>query len=221
MSVRLPAPGRGTILKSARCEAFRTEEGRRKAHQALLENDVDALVVIGGNGTFTGAMLLSRETGFPIIGLPGTIDNDLSGTDFTIGFDTATNTVVEAVDKIRDTADSHNRLFFVEVMGRDSGFIALNAGIATGAVAVMTPESGLSIQDLVDILNLGQASNKTSVLSLLQKATPKEEPSKLRRRFMQSTTSMKHESRCWGTCNAEAMQLCRSRIGVSYGCGCR
>ena len=146
----------GTILKSARCEAFRTEEGRRKAHQALLENEVDALVVIGGNGTFTGAMLLARETGFPIIGLPGTIDNDLSGTDFTIGFDTATNTVVEAVDKIRDTADSHNRLFFVEVMGRDSGFIALNTGIATGAVAVMTPESGLSIQDLVDILNLGQ-----------------------------------------------------------------
>jgi 6-phosphofructokinase 1 len=162
----------GTILKSARCEAFRTEEGRRKAHQALVENEVDALVVIGGNGTFTGAMLLARETGFPIIGLPGTIDNDLSGTDFTIGFDTATNTVVEAVDKIRDTADSHNRLFFVEVMGRDSGFIALNTGIATGAVAVMTPESGLSIQDLVDVLNLGQASNKTSSIVIVAEGHP-------------------------------------------------
>ena len=138
----------------------------------MLENEVDALVVIGGNGTFTGAMLLARETGFPIIGLPGTIDNDLSGTDFTIGFDTATNTVVEAVDKIRDTADSHNRLFFVEVMGRDSGFIALNSGIATGAVAVMTPESGLSIQDLVDILNLGQASNKTSSIVIVAEGHP-------------------------------------------------
>ena len=158
----------GTILKSARCEAFRSEEGRRKAHQSLVENDVDALVVIGGNGTFAGAMLLSRETGFPIIGLPGTIDNDLSGTDFTI----ATNTVVEAIDKIRDTADSHNRLFFVEVMGRDSGFIALNTGIATGAVAVMTPESGLSIQDLVDILNIGQASNKTSSIVIVAEGHP-------------------------------------------------
>ena len=164
--LRVPAPRR------RRDRPEHEEEGRRKAHQALLENEVDALVVIGGNGTFTGAMLLARETGFPIIGLPGTIDNDLSGTDFTIGFDTATNTVVEAVDKIRDTADSHNRLFFVEVMGRDSGFIALNTGIATGAVAVMTPESGLSIQDLVDILNLGQASNKTSSIVIVAEGHP-------------------------------------------------
>ena len=162
----------GTILKSARCEEFRSVEGRRKAHQALLEHDVDALVVIGGNGTFEGAMHFCRETGFPVIGLPGTIDNDLSGTDFTIGFDTATNTVVEAVDKIRDTADSHNRLFFVEVMGRDSGFIALNTGIATGAVAVMTPESEISISDLVNILNLGQESNKTSSIVIVAEGHP-------------------------------------------------
>ena len=162
----------GTILKSARCDEFREEQGRRKAHQHLVEQGVDALVVIGGNGTFTGAMLLSKETGFPVIGIPGTIDNDLSGSDFTIGFDSATNTVVEAVDKIRDTADSHNRLFFVEVMGRDSGFIALNAGIATGAVAVMTKESGISIQNLVDILKLGQASNKTSSIVIVAEGHP-------------------------------------------------
>jgi 6-phosphofructokinase 1 len=162
----------GTILKSARCDEFREEQGRRKAHQHLVEQGVDALVVIGGNGTFTGAMLLSKETGFPVIGIPGTIDNDLSGSDFTIGFDSATNTVVEAVDKIRDTADSHNRLFFVEVMGRDSGFIALNAGIATGAVAVMTKESGISIENLVDILKLGQASNKTSSIVIVAEGHP-------------------------------------------------
>lgn len=162
----------GTILKSARCEEFRTLEGRRIAHQHLLENDVDALVVIGGNGTFTGAMLFSKETGFPVVGIPGTIDNDLSGSDFTIGFDTATNTVVDAVDKIRDTADSHNRLFFVEVMGRDSGFIALQTGIATGAVAVMTPETGISIDELVRILNEGQASNKTSSIVIVAEGHP-------------------------------------------------
>lgn len=162
----------GTILKSARCDEFRTEKGRRQAHQQLLENQVDGLVVIGGNGTFEGAMHFSRETGFPVIGIPGTIDNDLSGTDFTIGFDTATNTVVEAVDKIRDTADSHNRLFFVEVMGRDSGYIALNTGIATGAVAVMTTESGLTIDNLVEILNAGQASNKTSSIVIVAEGHP-------------------------------------------------
>ena len=162
----------GTILKSARCQEFRTEEGRRKAHQQLLEHNVEALVVIGGNGTFEGAMHFYKETGFPVIGLPGTIDNDLSGSDFTIGFDTATNTVVEAVDKIRDTADSHNRLFFVEVMGRDSGFIALHAGIATGAVAVMTPETDISIQELVDILDRGQASNKTSSIVIVAEGHP-------------------------------------------------
>jgi 6-phosphofructokinase 1 len=137
-----------------------------------VEQGVDALVVIGGNGTFTGAMLFSRETGFPVIGIPGTIDNDLSGSDYTIGFDSATNTVVEAVDKIRDTADSHNRLFFVEVMGRDSGFIALNAGIATGAVAVMTKESGITLEDLVEILKLGQASNKTSSIVIVAEGHP-------------------------------------------------
>lgn len=162
----------GTILKSARCEDFRTEAGRAQAHANLLRHEVDGLVVIGGNGTLTGALHFNRETGFPVVGLPGTIDNDLAGTDYTIGFDTATNTVVEAVDKIRDTADSHNRLFFVEVMGRDSGFIALQTGIATGAVAVMTPETGITIENLVEILDKGQASNKTSSIVMVAEGHP-------------------------------------------------
>ena len=157
----------GTILKSARCEEFRSVAGRRAAYEQLRKHEVDGLVVIGGNGTFTGAHLLFEETGFPIVGVPGTIDNDLAGSDYTIGYDTATNTVTEAVDKIRDTADSHNRLFFVEVMGRDSGFIALRTGIATGAIAVMTPETKLSVEDLVSILSVGSESNKTSSIVIV------------------------------------------------------
>ena len=157
----------GTILKSARCQEFFEAEGRKRAHVHLVEAGIDGLVVIGGNGTFTGALKFGQETGFPVVGLPGTIDNDLSGSDCTIGFDTAINTVVDAVDKIRDTADSHNRLFFVEVMGRDSGFIALKSGIATGAVAVMTPEMNMSIEDLVAVLQAGEQSNKTSSIVLV------------------------------------------------------
>jgi len=157
----------GTILKSARCDEFRTVEGRAKAFSKLKDQNIEGLVVIGGNGTFTGAMKLFEEHAFPVIGIPGTIDNDLAGTDNTIGFDTATNTVVEAVDKIRDTADSHNRLFFVEVMGRDNGFIALRAGIATGAIAVMSRETNLSDDDLVQVLAAGQRSKKSSSIVIV------------------------------------------------------
>ena len=157
----------GTILKSARCEEFMSEEGRAKAIENLRNNNVDGLVVIGGNGTFTGALKLFNEYGFPVIGLPGTIDNDLDGTDNTIGFDTATNNVIEAVDKIRDTADSHNRLFFVEVMGRDNGFIALRTGIATGAIAVMTPETEISVDGLVQVLAEGQKNKKSSSIVIV------------------------------------------------------
>jgi 6-phosphofructokinase 1 len=157
----------GTILKSARCEEFMTEGGRAKAIENLRNNNVDGLVVIGGNGTFTGALKLFNEYGFPVIGLPGTIDNDLDGTDNTIGFDTATNNVIEAVDKIRDTADSHNRLFFVEVMGRDNGFIALRTGIATGAIAVMTPETEISVDGLVQVLAEGQKNKKSSSIVIV------------------------------------------------------
>lgn len=138
----------GTILKSARSAEFRTPEGRTKAAQVLQEHKIDALVVIGGDGSFTGARLLIQEHNIPIVGIPGTIDNDLYGTDSTIGYDTAVNTAVEAVDKIKDTASAHNRLFFVEVMGRDAGFIALRTAIATGAEAVLVPEVETDLTDL-------------------------------------------------------------------------
>jgi len=157
----------GTILKSARCDEFRTIEGRKQALENLRKNEIDGLVVIGGNGTFAGAMKFNEEFDFPIVGLPGTIDNDLAGTDNTIGFDTATNTVVEAVDKIRDTADSHNRLFFVEVMGRDNGFIALRSGIATGAIAVISPETGLNSSDLIQVLQAGERNKKSSSIVIV------------------------------------------------------
>lgn len=139
----------GTWLKTARSEEFRTEEGRKKAAANLLQHGIDGLVVIGGDGSFRGATALSNEMNLPVIGCPGTIDNDLFGTDLTIGYDTAINTAVEAVDRIRDTAASHNRLFFVEVMGRDAGFIALRTGIAAGAEAVLIPETTTYIDELV------------------------------------------------------------------------
>ena len=157
----------GTMLKSARSEEFKTKEGRAKAAKNLREANVDALVTIGGDGTFTGAQIFYKEHGIPVIGIAGTIDNDLHGTDYTIGFDTATNTVIEAVDKIRDTASSHNRLFFVEVMGRDSGFIALRSGMATGAIAIMLPEEEMSIDELIQILEKGEQRKKTSSIVIV------------------------------------------------------
>ncbi|MCC6283168.1 MAG: 6-phosphofructokinase, partial [Saprospiraceae bacterium] len=146
----------GTILKTARSQRFMTPEGRKQAYENLVDNDIDALIAIGGNGTFTGASKFMEE--YPdihVVGIPGTIDNDLYGTDFTVGFDTAVNTAVQAVDKIRDTADSHNRLFFVEVMGRHSGFIALHTAIAGGAGGVLIPEEEANIDDLVKLLKRG------------------------------------------------------------------
>ena len=139
----------GTMLKTARSMEFMTPEGRAKAYDTLLANDIDACVAIGGNGTFTGASIFSKEYDIPFIGIPGTIDNDLYGTDLTIGFDTAINTAMEAADKIRDTADSHDRLFFVEVMGRHAGFIALHSAIGSGASGVLIPENNHSVDDLV------------------------------------------------------------------------
>ncbi|MFZ1751945.1 MAG: 6-phosphofructokinase, partial [Saprospiraceae bacterium] len=142
----------GTMLKTARSEAFRTVEGRKMAYENLVANDIDGVVAIGGNGTYAGAEVFMKEYDIPFVGLPGTIDNDIYGTDFTIGFDTAINTSIEAVDKIRDTADSHNRLFFVEVMGRHSGFIALYTGIGSGAGAIFLPETDTSVDNLVATL---------------------------------------------------------------------
>ncbi|MFT5079304.1 6-phosphofructokinase [Patiriisocius sp. Uisw_047] len=152
----------GTFLKSARSKGFMTKEGRKKAYEHLKKNSIDALVVIGGDGTFTGAIVFNEEHNFPIVGLPGTIDNDINGTDNTIGYDTALNTVVEAIDKIRDTANSHNRLFLVEVMGRDAGDIALNAGIGAGAEEILIPEQDMGRERLVASLKRSKASGKSS-----------------------------------------------------------
>jgi len=154
----------GTILKTARSDEFRTKDGRQKAYDQLKAHEIDALVVIGGDGTFTGADLFTREFDFPVIGLPGTIDNDLAGTDFTIGYDTAINTVVNAIDKIRDTAESHDRLFIVEVMGRDSGLIALRSGIGVGAEAIMIPEANMGVQGLITRLQIGRKDKASKII---------------------------------------------------------
>jgi 6-phosphofructokinase 1 len=157
----------GTILKSARSMEFMTPEGRKKAYQQLKNFDIDGLVAIGGNGTFTGAKIFYEEFGIPTVGCPGTIDNDLYGTDFTIGYDTAVNTALEAIDKIRDTADSHNRVFFIEVMGRDSGYIAIQSGISGGAEIIMVPETRTSIDDVIETLEKGKLKHKTSAIVIV------------------------------------------------------
>jgi len=152
----------GTILKSARSKEFMTPEGRKKAYDQLQQFGIEGLVAIGGNGTFTGATIFFDEYGIPTVGAPGTIDNDLYGTDFTIGYDTAVNTALEAIDKIRDTADSHDRVFFIEVMGRDSGYIAIQSGIAGGAEIVMVPEVLTPISEVVETLKQGWKRSKSS-----------------------------------------------------------
>ena len=157
----------GTILKTARSIEFRTFEGREKAFQNLKNAGIDALIVIGGDGTFTGARIFAQEFGVPIVGIPGTIDNDLFGTDFTVGYDTALNTIIEAVDKIRDTATAHERLFFIEVMGRDAGFLALNGGIASGAEAVLIPETDTDLTTLETLIKSGYRQSKNSSIVLV------------------------------------------------------
>ncbi len=152
----------GTFLKSARSKAFRTKEGRQKACDNLNSNGIDAIVLIGGDGTFTGGLIFNKEHNFPVLGIPGTIDNDISGTDRTLGYDTALNTAVEAIDKIRDTASSHNRLFFIEVMGRDVGHIALNAGVGAGAEEILIPEEDMGLDRLLESLERSKKSGKTS-----------------------------------------------------------
>lgn len=152
----------GTFLKSTRSKEFETKVGRKKAHQNLIDEKVDALILIGGNGTFKGAGVFRKEHNFPIVGIPASIDNDINGTDHTIGYDTALNTVVQAIDKIRDTAHSHNRLFLVEVMGRNAGDIAINAGIGAGAEEILIPEQNLGRQRLLKSLAHSRQSGKTS-----------------------------------------------------------
>ncbi len=160
----------GTILKTARCGAFMTPEGRKAAYENMVEAGIDALVVIGGNGSLTGAQLFAREYDIPIIGLPGTIDNDLYGTDSTIGYDSALNTIVDCVDKIRDTANSHDRIFFIEVMGRDAGFLAQNSAIASGAEAAIIPEGSTDVDQLAEFIDRGKRKSKNSAIVLVSEA---------------------------------------------------
>lgn len=157
----------GTILKTARCKEFQTPEGRQQAYETMKKEGIDALVVIGGDGSLTGARVFATEFNIPIVGLPGTIDNDLFGTDRTIGYDTALNTIMECVDKIRDTATSHERLFFIEVMGRDAGFLALNGAIATGAEAAIIPEISTEVDQLSELISQGFRKSKNSSIVLV------------------------------------------------------
>ena len=157
----------GTILKSARSNEFRTFEGRQKAYDTLKKENIDALIIIGGDGSFNGGLQFSKEFNIPVIGIPGTIDNDIVGTSHTIGFDTALNTIVEAVDKIRDTATSHKRLFFVEVMGRDAGHVALNAGIGVGAEEILIPEENIGLPILLEKLKKSKTSGKSSCIVIV------------------------------------------------------
>ncbi len=160
----------GTILKSARCMEFKTPEGRKTAYDNLIREEIDALVVIGGDGTFTGARIFSQEYNIPVVGLPGTIDNDLFGTDSTIGYDTALNTIIDAVDKIRDTASSHERLFFIEVMGRDAGFLALNSALASGAEAAIIPERETKVDQLEELISNGFRKSKNSSIVIVSES---------------------------------------------------
>ena len=157
----------GTILKTARCKEFQTPEGRQLAYETMKKEGIDALVVIGGDGSLTGARVFATEFNIPVVGLPGTIDNDLYGTDRTIGYDTALNTIMECVDKIRDTATSHERLFFIEVMGRDAGFLALNGAIATGAEAAIIPEISTAVDQLSELISQGFRKSKNSSIVLV------------------------------------------------------
>lgn len=160
----------GTILKTARSDAFRTPEGRQKAYETMQSFGIDALIVIGGNGSLAGAQQFAKEFDVPCIGLPGTIDNDLYGTDSTIGYDTALNTIVDCVDKIRDTANSHDRIFFVEVMGRDAGFLAQNSAIASGAEAAIIPEDKTKIDQLEQFISRGFRKSKNSSIVLVSES---------------------------------------------------
>ena len=157
----------GTILKSARCTEFHNTEGRKKAFETIKKHKIDSLIIIGGDGSFTGAMIFQSEFKIPVVGIPGTIDNDIFGTSHTIGYDTALNTVIDAIDKIRDTAISHNRLFFVEVMGRDAGHIALNTGIGAGAEEILIPEENMGLERLLESLSRSEKSGKSSSIVVI------------------------------------------------------
>jgi len=209
----------GTILKSARSKEFMTPEGRKKAYQQLKIFDIDGLIAIGGDGTFTGASVFFEEFEIPTVGCPGTIDNDLYGTDYTIGYDTAINTSVEAIDKIRDTADSHNRVFFIEVMGRDSGYIAIKSGISGGAEVVMVPETRTSIDDVIKTLKSGYERNKSSEIIVVaegdEEGNATEVAQKVRERMPEldlKVTTLGHIQR--GGSPSARDRILASRLGI-------
>ncbi|MFM9945438.1 MAG: 6-phosphofructokinase [Bacteroidia bacterium] len=209
----------GTILKSSRSEEFRTKEGRIKAFETIKKHGIEGIVCIGGNGTYTGAGIFYEEFGIPSIGVPGTIDNDLFGTDFTIGYDTALNTAMEAIDKIRDTADSHNRVFLVEVMGRDTGFIALAVGIAGGAEAVLIPEDQIDETKLFDIFEKRKERKKSFSIIVVaegEQGGAIEAAAKLKSKFPEldiKTTILGHIQR--GGSPSARDRILATRLGVS------
>lgn len=205
----------GTVLKSSRSEEFRTAEGRQKALRNLQQARIDALVLIGGDGTFAGAQIFSRESGLPVIGIPGTIDNDLFGTDYTIGFDSATNTVVACVDKIRDTAESHNRLFFVEVMGRDSGFIALRSALATGALDVVLPEENAPFEDLLSELKKAEHNRKTNKIVIVAEGNALGETSEIARRVKEHFPQIESKVTILGHLQRGGNPTCYDRVLAS------
>lgn len=205
----------GTIIKSARSEEFKTAEGMQKAHDNLTTAKIDALVVIGGDGTFTGANEFGKKYDFPIIGLPGTIDNDLLGTDFTIGYDTALNTVVDAIDKIRDTAYSHNRLFFIEVMGRDAGFIALRSGIAGGAEDILIPETETHIDDLIHKLEHDWRHNKKSGIIIVSEGDDAGGAYEIARKVTEKFTNYKTRVTILGHIQRGGAPSCMDRVLAS------
>ncbi|MBN1415801.1 MAG: 6-phosphofructokinase [Bacteroidales bacterium] len=209
----------GTILQTARCKEFTTYEGRKKAYENLCAFGINAVIVIGGDGSFTGAGIMSKEFNIPFIGIPGTIDNDLYGTDYTIGFDTALNTVVNAVDKIRDTASSHGRIFFVEVMGKEAGFVALQSGIACGAEGILIPEEKGQIEKLMNYLTIRAKQKKSSIIMV---AEGEDEggaisiANKIKERFPEydiRTTILGHIQR--GGTPSALDRICASRMGVA------
>jgi 6-phosphofructokinase 1 len=210
----------GTILKSARSEGFYLPEGRQEAARHLKERGIEGLIAIGGNGTFTGAKIFYEEHGIPTIGVPGTIDNDLYGTDYTIGYDTAVNTALDAIDKIRDTADSHERVFFVEVMGRDSGYIAIPCAVGGGAEIVMIPETKTTIDHVIETLQTGWSRSKTSFIIVVaegdEEGTATEVANKVKEHLPQldaRVTIIGHVQR--GGSPSAADRLLASRLGIA------
>ncbi len=196
----------GTILKSARSTDFMTQEGRKKAHDTMVKHQMDGLIAIGGDGTFTGARIFTEEFGIPCIGIPGTIDNDLYGTDYTIGYDTALNTVVQMVDKIRDTASSHDRLFFIEVMGKDAGFLALRSGICVGAEAILVPETETYIDRLVDKLKGEWKRQKSSLIIIVAEGDGSGGAYEVAAQVKKSLISMIRVFLFWDMCSEAAVQ---------------